>query len=349
MGTKTEDLEKAQAEVEQAVETQEKSRLTKSLEALRARFGFGQTTEESELSKANSSTMAGNDGYPQSAVNEGNIARARSKSKPAKHPDNNYADLPDAEQDTTDYENSEEDALDGFDGKKVTEKGRKSLKGVDEEDFYKAIIDGDESGEVVEAINASDALELLATSMGKSIAEVSHQTGIVGKYTAEAIEELNKSLAVLAEAVGTIMETLEKSASGVPAAVPQPAASDIKQEEERKTGEESEEVAEKSLTSDQKKYKRTLEFLAEADKMNAPSYFSQITGEALQKSGAKNDDNTPEALNTLAGRQRVKAAIMTLIKSEGLDPDYLGSLDYRPTSEVVARLPKEMRSKVGLD
>src|SRR5438445_12105756 len=132
---KTEELNKAQEEVTEVVEAQEKSRLTKSLEALKARFGFGQPTDD-DLTKANSKTMPGNDGYPQDAVNEGNIARARAKSKPAKHPDGNYEGLESAESDTTDYENSEDDALDGFDGKEVTEKaGKKSLKGVDEEDF----------------------------------------------------------------------------------------------------------------------------------------------------------------------------------------------------------------------
>ncbi len=345
------ELEKAHEELDKAVETQEKSRLAKSLDALRARFGFGQVTEEDtgELTKANSSPMPENSGnYPQNAVNEGNISRARAKSKPAKHPDGNYEGLEEGENDTTTYENFEPDALNGSKGRRVTDK--KSLKGVDEESFYKAIIDGDESGEVVEAINASDALELLANSMGKSIAEVSKQSEAIGRLTQEQFDDLNKSLAVLAEAVGTIMETLEKGGTTPPAVPPVTQASaDIKSEETRTTGEESTEEVEKSLSPDQKKYKKTLEFLAEADRMNAPSYFSQITGEALQKSKGKADDNTPESLNTLAGRQRVKRAINELMKSDGLDADFLGALDFRPVSDVVARLPKELRSKAGLD
>src|SRR5437763_1946282 len=113
MGTKTEELTKAQEEVTEAVEVQEKSRLSKSLDALKARFGFGQPID-GDLTKANSKPMPGSEGYPQDAVNEGNISRARAKSKPAKHPDNNYEGLESAEDDTTDYENSEDDALDSF-------------------------------------------------------------------------------------------------------------------------------------------------------------------------------------------------------------------------------------------
>lgn len=359
-------LYKAHQDIEGIMEVKDKSRLSKSLDSLRERFKLGApttaaATEGGALLEKSSTLMPGNDGYPNDEGAESRISRARSKSKPAKHPDGNYEGLESGEDDTTSYENDEEDVLDGASrGKPVTSK---SFAASTEEDFYKSVIDSDEDGEAVAAINATDALEHLTTVMGKSIAVVSKQSEAIGMYATTQFVELNKSMAVLAEAIGAIMETLEKSASAWALPIEENApetgtegatqlsttATATAAEETTSTNKSQQGAAsEVPLTEDQKKYQNTVNWLQKSSPTNIPSYFSVLNGQAgMQKSAAGTVDRTsPEELDTLAGKKRVRTAITTLIKSQGLNPDLLAMTDYKAPSEVVKYVPAQFREEL---
>jgi hypothetical protein len=123
--------------------------------------------------------------------------------------------------------------------------------------------------------------------------------------------------------------------------------SQVDEDEDRKTGEESEEAVDKSLNPQQRAYKKTMAWLDEADKMNQPAFFSTLTGEGLNKSYSI-DKNTPESLNTPAGKQRVKTAVTTMVKSRKLPPEFLSALDTRSPYEVVVAMPSDVRKEAGL-
>lgn len=342
-------LYEAHEELEKHMADEEKSGLAKSLDALRARFGrSGDDLSKGKVKGTNTEPMAGDEGYPNDQGAGKRIAAARSKSTPAKDPEGHYEDLPDAENDTTTYENVEEDELDGNKGKKVTEKSLRGGQAQDEEDFYKALVDGDPTGDVVETINATDALELLTSTTAKSMAQVSNQAAAGYKSLAEQVADLHKSIALVANVLAELAEPLSKSGkycAPEDMEKSEDRAEEPEEDEERKTGADSEEeTAEKSMRA---KYAKTISFFETMDAANTPTFLSGSPA-GLQKSQSGKDQNTPETLNTPEGKKRVKGIVTGLVKSHKVGPDLLGALDQYAPSDVVARLPLHIRREEGL-
>lgn len=313
------DLEKAHSDVDTQMHDDERGTIQKALAGLRAWAGFG-ASEELVKGDPDSEPMAraGDSQYPNDQGAEKRLKRARAQSKPGQT--DQYEGVEDADDDSVEYENMEPDFL---------KTGAK--KSLAPSDVYDELVKA--SGEeLVQEINATPALEAMASSFAKSLSDVSD---IEGDHY-EAVMAGQQMLAKGLVAVIGMVEELAKSVKEMPAPKDAPATEDETPA--------AEEATEKSQSQKDREF--TLDFLEKSfQNTNAPAYLTAHSTLAKGQSATEDIDGP-------GGKQRLADALEKSLSAGTIEIAFgaslLSDMDHLKPSDVLKRIPASQRASLGL-
>jgi hypothetical protein len=261
---------------------------------------------------------AGDSQYPNDQGAEKRLKRARAQSKPGQT--DQYEGVEDADDESVEYENMEPDFL---------KTGAK--KSLAPSDVYDELVKA--SGEeLVQEINATPALEAMASSFAKSLSDVSD---IEGDHY-EAVMAGQQMLAKGLVAVIGMVEELAKSVKEMPAPKDAPATEDETPA--------AEEATEKSQSQKDREF--TLDFLEKSfQNTNAPAYLTAHSTLAKGQSATEDIDGP-------GGKQRLADALEKSLSAGTIEIAFgaslLSDMDHLKPSDVLKRIPASQRASLGL-